>query len=85
MKALLDAHDDLILGFTMLGAEAGEVVAVVQTAMVAGLPFTGLRDAIVSDSTLIEWAQKIGALFIGGEVRHFEDSQYEEAWRWLQS
>jgi hypothetical protein len=43
------------------------------------------RYAIVSDSTLIEWAQKIGAVFIGGEVRHFEDSQYEEAWRWLQS
>jgi hypothetical protein len=43
------------------------------------------RYAIVSDSTLIEWIQKIGGLFIGGEVRHFEDSRYEEAWRWLQS
>jgi hypothetical protein len=44
------------------------------------------RYAIVSDSTLIEWAQKkIGSSFIGGEVRHFEDSQYEEAWQWLRS
>jgi pyruvate/2-oxoglutarate dehydrogenase complex dihydrolipoamide dehydrogenase (E3) component len=54
MKALLDAHDNLILGFTMLGAEAGEVVAVVQTAMVAGLPFTGLRDAILTHPTMAE-------------------------------
>jgi pyruvate/2-oxoglutarate dehydrogenase complex dihydrolipoamide dehydrogenase (E3) component len=54
MKALLDAHDDLILDFTMLGAEAGEVVAVVQTAMVAGLPFTGLRDAILTHPTMAE-------------------------------
>jgi hypothetical protein len=43
------------------------------------------RYAIVSDSTLIEWAQKIGGSFIGGELRHFEDSQYEEAWQWLRS
>jgi pyruvate/2-oxoglutarate dehydrogenase complex dihydrolipoamide dehydrogenase (E3) component len=38
----------------MLGAEAGEVVAVVQTAMVAGLPFTGLRDAILAHPTMAE-------------------------------
>ena len=54
VKALLDAHDDLILGFTMLGAEAGEVVAVVQTAMVAELPFTGLRDATLTHPTMAE-------------------------------
>jgi pyruvate/2-oxoglutarate dehydrogenase complex dihydrolipoamide dehydrogenase (E3) component len=46
MKALLDAQSDRILGFTMLGPEAGEVMAIVQTAMLAGLPYTGLRDAI---------------------------------------
>jgi pyruvate/2-oxoglutarate dehydrogenase complex dihydrolipoamide dehydrogenase (E3) component len=33
MKALVDAASDHILGFTMIGAEAGEVMAVVQTAM----------------------------------------------------
>jgi hypothetical protein len=37
MKALIAADDDRILGFTMLGGEAGEVTAVVQTAMMAGL------------------------------------------------
>lgn len=54
MKALIDARSDRILGFTMLGAEAGEVVAVVQTAMLAGLPYTGLRDAILTHPTMAE-------------------------------
>ena len=36
MKALVNANDDHILGFTMIGPEAGEVMAVVQTAMLAG-------------------------------------------------
>jgi pyruvate/2-oxoglutarate dehydrogenase complex dihydrolipoamide dehydrogenase (E3) component len=33
----LVGDDDRIYGFTMIGLEAGEVVAVVQTAMLAGL------------------------------------------------
>ena len=33
MKVLIAAGDDSILGFTMLGADAGEVMAVVQTAI----------------------------------------------------
>lgn len=43
------------------------------------------RYAIVGDSTVIELAEKIGGVFIGGEVKHFEESQYEEAWQWVQS
>ena len=54
MKALVGADDDRILGFTMVGAEAGEVMAVVQTAMLAGMPFTGLRDAILTHPTMAE-------------------------------
>jgi pyruvate/2-oxoglutarate dehydrogenase complex dihydrolipoamide dehydrogenase (E3) component len=54
MKMLLDADSDRILGFTMLGADAGEVLAVVQTAMLAGMPYTGLRDAIVTHPTMAE-------------------------------
>jgi hypothetical protein len=54
MKALLDTHSDRILGFTMLGADAGEVLGVVQTAMLAGLPHTGLRDAILTHPTMAE-------------------------------
>jgi pyruvate/2-oxoglutarate dehydrogenase complex dihydrolipoamide dehydrogenase (E3) component len=54
MKLLLDADSDRILGFTMLGSEAGEVIAVVQTAMLAGLHYTGLRDAIFTHPTMSE-------------------------------
>jgi pyruvate/2-oxoglutarate dehydrogenase complex dihydrolipoamide dehydrogenase (E3) component len=54
MKALVDARTDRILGFTMFGPEAGEVMAVVQTAMLAGLPYTGLRDAILAHPTMAE-------------------------------
>ena len=46
MKALINPRNERILGFAMLGAEAAEVLAVVQTAMLAGLRYTGLRDAI---------------------------------------
>ncbi len=54
MKMLLDATDDRILGFTMLGADAGEVLAVVQTAMLGGLPYSVLRDAILTHPTMAE-------------------------------
>ena len=47
MKTLV-GDDDRIYGFTMIGLETGEVVAMVQTAMLAGLPYTGLCDAILA-------------------------------------
>src|SRR5581483_11570583 len=53
MKALIGG-DDRILGFTMIGAEAGEVVAVAQTAMIANLPYTRLRDAVLAHPTMVE-------------------------------
>ena len=39
---------------TALGAEAGEIIAVVQVAMLAGLPYTALRDAIFTHPTMAE-------------------------------
>ena len=60
MKALLDARTDRILGFTMFGPEAGEVMAAVQTAILAGMPYTGLRDAILAHPTM---AEGLGDLF----------------------
>jgi len=53
MKALIDDKDQII-GFTMIGSDAGEVMAVVQTAMLARLPFTTLRDAILTHPTMAE-------------------------------
>jgi pyruvate/2-oxoglutarate dehydrogenase complex dihydrolipoamide dehydrogenase (E3) component len=54
MKALVGETNDRILGFTMIGAEAGEVMAVVQTAMMAELPYTKLRDADFAHPTFSE-------------------------------
>ena len=54
MKALVETRGDRILGFAMIGAEAGEVAAVVQTAMLAGMPYTGLREAIITHPTMAE-------------------------------
>jgi pyruvate/2-oxoglutarate dehydrogenase complex dihydrolipoamide dehydrogenase (E3) component len=54
MKALIETDGDRILGFTMIGPEAGEVMAVVQMAMLAGLPYTALRDAILTHPTMAE-------------------------------
>jgi probable pyridine nucleotide-disulfide oxidoreductase len=54
MKALVAVDSDDILGFAILGAQAGEVMAVVQMAMMGGLPFTALRDGILAHPTLAE-------------------------------
>jgi pyruvate/2-oxoglutarate dehydrogenase complex dihydrolipoamide dehydrogenase (E3) component len=53
-KAVVDADTDRVLGVSLLGAEAGDVATVVQTAMVAGLPYTALRDMIISHPTMAE-------------------------------
>jgi pyruvate/2-oxoglutarate dehydrogenase complex dihydrolipoamide dehydrogenase (E3) component len=61
MKVLVNKNDDRIRGFTMVGADAGEVMAVVQTAMLADMPFTKLRDvAILAHPTM---AEGLGFLF----------------------
>jgi pyruvate/2-oxoglutarate dehydrogenase complex dihydrolipoamide dehydrogenase (E3) component len=60
MKALVSESDDRILGFTMIGAEAGEVLAAVQAAMIADLPYTRLRDAALTHPTM---AEGLGSLF----------------------
>ena len=53
MKALI-GDDDRILGFTMIGSEAGEVMTAVQTAMLADLPYPRLRDAVIAHLTVAE-------------------------------
>ena len=59
MKVLVGANDDRILGFTMIGADAGELLAAIQTAMLAGLPYPKLRDAVLAHLTT---AEGLGAL-----------------------
>jgi pyruvate/2-oxoglutarate dehydrogenase complex dihydrolipoamide dehydrogenase (E3) component len=60
MKVLVEAAGDRVLGFAMIGPEAGEVMAAVQTAILGGLPYTVLRDAILAHPTM---AEGLGSLF----------------------
>jgi pyruvate/2-oxoglutarate dehydrogenase complex dihydrolipoamide dehydrogenase (E3) component len=54
VKALVEVDSDRILGFTAFGVGAGETLAAVQIAMIAGLPYTALRDAVLTHPTLVE-------------------------------
>src|ERR1700733_2544408 len=54
VKALVEAESDRILGFTAFGVGAGEIMATVQIGMIAGLPYTALRDAVLTHPTLVE-------------------------------
>jgi pyruvate/2-oxoglutarate dehydrogenase complex dihydrolipoamide dehydrogenase (E3) component len=54
IKMVIDAKTNQILGCAILSIEAGEVLGTVQMAMIAGLPFTALRDAVLSHPTMIE-------------------------------
>jgi pyruvate/2-oxoglutarate dehydrogenase complex dihydrolipoamide dehydrogenase (E3) component len=54
LKALISAENDEILGFAGFGTEAGELMAVVQTAMLAKAPYTVLRNAILAHPTMAE-------------------------------
>ena len=54
MKALVGDSDDRILGFTMIGAGAGEVMAAVQTAILADLSYSNLANADFAHPTMAE-------------------------------
>ena len=54
LKALVEVSGDRVLGFTAFAVDAGEIMASIQTAMMAGLPYTALRDAIWAHPTLVE-------------------------------
>jgi pyruvate/2-oxoglutarate dehydrogenase complex dihydrolipoamide dehydrogenase (E3) component len=60
MKALIEANGDRILGFTAFGVEAGEIMAAVQVAMVGNLPYTAVRDMVLTHPTM---AEGLGDLF----------------------
>jgi pyruvate/2-oxoglutarate dehydrogenase complex dihydrolipoamide dehydrogenase (E3) component len=63
LKMLIGARSDEVLGFTAFGFEASELMAAVQTAMLGRLPYTTLRDAILTHPTVSE-----GLVFLLGQV-----------------
>ena len=76
MKTLIDADTDRILGFTAFGPEAGELMGTVQVAMLAGLPYTILRDTMFAHPTMTEGLK---ALFMAVPKRlenHAEQVQH---------
>jgi pyruvate/2-oxoglutarate dehydrogenase complex dihydrolipoamide dehydrogenase (E3) component len=60
LKALVESDGDRILGFTAVAVDGGEIMSSVQIAMIAGLPYTAFRDAVLTHPTL---AEGLGALF----------------------
>ena len=54
MKAVVDADTDRILGAAVLGLAGGEIMSMLQIAMMGKLPYTALRDGIFAHPTLAE-------------------------------
>lgn len=54
MKAVVDAESNQILGAAVLGIEGGEIMSVLETAMMGRLPYTALRDGVYAHPTLAE-------------------------------
>jgi pyruvate/2-oxoglutarate dehydrogenase complex dihydrolipoamide dehydrogenase (E3) component len=54
MKAIVDAETNQILGCAILGMEGGEVMTVLQVAMMGRLPYTVIRDGVFAHPTLAE-------------------------------
>jgi pyruvate/2-oxoglutarate dehydrogenase complex dihydrolipoamide dehydrogenase (E3) component len=64
MKAIVDADTDQILGAAVLGIEGGEIMSMLQLAMMGKMPFTTLRDAIFAHPTLAESLNNLFSHFV---------------------
>ena len=54
MKAVINADNDQILGCAILGIEGGEIMALLQMAIMGKIPITRIRDGIFAHPTLAE-------------------------------
>lgn len=54
MKAIVDADTQQILGCAILGLEGGEIMAIIQVAMMGKLPYTALKEGTFTHPTLAE-------------------------------
>ncbi|HLW01852.1 MAG TPA: mercuric reductase [Ktedonobacterales bacterium] len=64
MKAIVDADTQLILGCAILGIEGGEIMAMLQMAMLGKLPYTVLREAVFAHPTLAESLNNLFGSFV---------------------
>jgi pyruvate/2-oxoglutarate dehydrogenase complex dihydrolipoamide dehydrogenase (E3) component len=63
MKAIVDAENGQILGCAILGIEGGEIMAMIQMAMMGKLPYTVLREAVFAHPTLAESLNNLFTMF----------------------
>jgi len=66
MKALVDPDTNQILGAAIVGADAGELMSMIEIAMMGKLPYTDLEDAIFAHPT---FAESLNILFAGLESK----------------
>jgi pyruvate/2-oxoglutarate dehydrogenase complex dihydrolipoamide dehydrogenase (E3) component len=63
LKAVVDAESGQILGGALLGIEGGELMALLEIAMLGKLPYTTLRDAVFAHPTLAESLNNLFSTF----------------------
>jgi pyruvate/2-oxoglutarate dehydrogenase complex dihydrolipoamide dehydrogenase (E3) component len=66
MKAIVDAKTRQILGCTVLGVEGGEIMSMLQIAMMGKLPYPAIKEAIFAHPTL---AESLNNLFMTLDAR----------------
>jgi pyruvate/2-oxoglutarate dehydrogenase complex dihydrolipoamide dehydrogenase (E3) component len=64
MKAIVDPESNQILGAAVLGIEGGEIMAMLEVAMMGRLPFTTLREGIFAHPTLAESLNNLFTHFV---------------------
>lgn len=64
MKAVVDADTNQILGAAVLGIEGGEIMSMLELAMLGKMPFTSLRDAVFAHPTLAESLNNLFTHFV---------------------
>nr|BBH85774.1 mercuric reductase [Thermosporothrix sp. COM3] len=60
MKALIDPESKQILGCAILGIDGGEIMSMIEIAMMGKLPYTALKDGVFTHPTL---AESLNSLF----------------------
>jgi pyruvate/2-oxoglutarate dehydrogenase complex dihydrolipoamide dehydrogenase (E3) component len=77
LKALVATDSDRVLGFTAFGVGAGEIMSAVQMAMIGELPYTTLRDAVLTHPTLVEGLISLfSSMPSGQDVAHAASAQH---------
>jgi len=63
MKAVVGAESRQVLGCAILGLEGGELMAMIEIAMLGKIPYTTLRDAVFAHPTLSESLNNLFSTF----------------------